>query len=300
METVTLMRTIQAEPQAVFAAFTTPDGLARWFAPTAELEVIAECELVPGGTWRVEMQHQDGDVFAVGGAIRSSDPPRFLEWSWRWEGEALASLGDTRVVVAIDREAGGSRLRVSHDGFPNEEFAGTHRDGWESSLSRLADLFAPKSPHRISTLLALHRQLFTQTMDGVSDVDLLRQPNDMTPSMLWIACQIARGRYVLATKLGLDVTFPFPAFAKTAPNYDDYPSWHEVLAYFSEVTHTVYGVLHQMDTAALRRPHGMDLPINDPTMAGLLDHAVDEEAYLLGQLSFMRMLVGYEAPNGTT
>ena len=300
METVILTRIVAADPQAVFAAFTSPVGLARWFAPTAELDVLAECEVVPGGTWRVEMRHREGGVFAVGGTIRSSDPPRFLEWSWRWEVEALAPMGDTRVIIEIDREAGGTRLRVTHDGFPNEEFADKHRAGWESSLSRLADLFAPRSPHRISALLALHRQMFTQTMAGVTDADLVRRPNDKTPNMLWIACHITRGRFALAKNIGLGVTFPFPAFAKTTADYDEFPGWHEVLAYFSEVTHTVYDTLHKMDTAALRRPHGLDLPINDSTMAGLLDHAVDEEACLLGQLSFIRMLMGYEAPYGAT
>ena len=51
MNTFTNQRTMPARPEAVFAALTTPERLARWWGPAGFSNRFAVCEVQPGGRW---------------------------------------------------------------------------------------------------------------------------------------------------------------------------------------------------------------------------------------------------------
>lgn len=53
-------RLIQASPEAIFAAFTAPDRLARWWGPSGFSNAFEVFEFKPGGTWRFVMIGPDG------------------------------------------------------------------------------------------------------------------------------------------------------------------------------------------------------------------------------------------------
>ena len=72
--TLEIKRTFQAPREKVFQAWTDPEKMNRWFSPSDEYEVSAECDPRPGGNYRVQMTHKDGNVHTVVGEYREVNP----------------------------------------------------------------------------------------------------------------------------------------------------------------------------------------------------------------------------------
>ena len=135
-----IRRQFGSKPEKIFDAWVNPEHLARWFGPTEgtrfpSLEVNAE----PGGRYRIHMQSPDGKEWVVGGEYRRVERPRFLEFTWAWEG---ADLGDseTLVTVELNEIETGTELVLTHSLFPTEEMCENHDKGWNGSFERLAKI----------------------------------------------------------------------------------------------------------------------------------------------------------------
>ena len=58
---LSLVRTIKASPEKVFAAWTEPETLKQWMAPRDDMTVaVAETGLRPGGRYRIVMRESGG------------------------------------------------------------------------------------------------------------------------------------------------------------------------------------------------------------------------------------------------
>jgi uncharacterized protein YndB with AHSA1/START domain len=122
----TLDRTYTAPPERVYAHFTDPDLMARWFCPNPDLPTTCELDVRPGGAWRVVM----GD-WVVGGRYVEVVPASRLVFTFDWEHD---DDGPTTVTVVITEEPDGTRLVLAH------EETGTdsgHHEGWVASFVRL-------------------------------------------------------------------------------------------------------------------------------------------------------------------
>ncbi|MCP1310822.1 MULTISPECIES: SRPBCC family protein [Paenibacillus] len=53
-------REFDVPQELVFRAWTTPDLLARWWGPNGFTNTFHECDIRPGGTWRLTMHGPDG------------------------------------------------------------------------------------------------------------------------------------------------------------------------------------------------------------------------------------------------
>lgn len=53
-------REFDVPQELVFRAWTTPDLLARWWGPHGFTNTFHECDIRPGGTWRLTMHGPDG------------------------------------------------------------------------------------------------------------------------------------------------------------------------------------------------------------------------------------------------
>jgi uncharacterized protein YndB with AHSA1/START domain len=107
----------------VWAALTTPERLADWFAK-------AEVDLRAGGTLRLGWNGRPQAEMR----ITVCDPPRSLAWVWR--------IGDRDTLVRFDLapEAGGCRLTLTHSGLSPRSGPGAGvRAGWHAHLEALPD-----------------------------------------------------------------------------------------------------------------------------------------------------------------
>ena len=133
-------RIVEASPEEVFAAWTDPVVLARWFGPGSMTTPDVEIDARPGGGYRFGMLDDDGSRFTVVGTFVTVDPPRRLQFTWRWEG-GVPHTFESVVTVELEPAGHATELTLVHGGFPDDAAASGYSDGWERSLPKLVALF---------------------------------------------------------------------------------------------------------------------------------------------------------------
>ena len=129
-------RSLSHPREKVFAAWTDPAQVSRWFAPSDDFTVVVD-RLNPNvnGDYRIEMRHSDGSVHIVGGRYLEVTPPSRLRFTWAWENNP--AKGDTIVTVELTSKGAGTELVLTHERFPSEESRDKHQHGWTGCLDRL-------------------------------------------------------------------------------------------------------------------------------------------------------------------
>lgn len=123
---------IAAPPATVFAFLTDPEKILSWMGTEAETEPH------PGGLYLVKGVGGRGIHHAARGAFREVVPVHRLAYSFGWEdGEEVPPGSSLIEIDLVDRE-GGTLLRMTHSGLPNEAQCAAHAKGWAHYLGRLA------------------------------------------------------------------------------------------------------------------------------------------------------------------
>jgi uncharacterized protein YndB with AHSA1/START domain len=118
-------------PATVFALWTRPELLTRWWPPRAELDLRVGgkyCFSWPEQGWELE------------GEILTLSPPEEIGFSWRWRHEpSHVSVVKVTIEPAV---GGGSVVLVRHGPYVDSpegvEQRRGHLEGWEHLLTRLA------------------------------------------------------------------------------------------------------------------------------------------------------------------
>ena len=136
---LTLHRTVKAPVETVYAAWTDPELLRRWFAPGDADVARVVAEVAVGGEFLIEMRGMDGEKWIVRGVYQEVVPNRHLVHTWCWEGSDVESL----VTVEFEPgSAGTTRLTVTHSRFALAETRDSHKLGWIGCLAKLEGLYA--------------------------------------------------------------------------------------------------------------------------------------------------------------
>src|SRR5260370_40980080 len=85
MVTLVVRKTIRAKAERLFAAWTIPAQLKRWWGPQGVKCIEAEVDLRRGGRYRIANQLPDGKNAAISGGFEVSEAPRKLGYTWRIE-----------------------------------------------------------------------------------------------------------------------------------------------------------------------------------------------------------------------
>lgn len=128
-------RTYAHPRAAVFAAFTDPERLARWWGPDGATNEFHEFDLRPGGRWRLTMQTRDGARFSMEKEFVEVDPPRLVVVSHRQTGHEFT------LRMEYEEVHGGTRLTWRTRFASEEQLAAVEEAftaGNEQNLDRLA------------------------------------------------------------------------------------------------------------------------------------------------------------------
>ncbi len=136
---LTIVRRIKAPPARVYAAWTRPELMARWWGPDGGPVLSAEADPRVGGRFRVVFQTLDGETHDCSGEYQDVEVDRKLVFTWQWitlpERQSLVSIG----FRPIDE---GTELTCTQSQFFDEAARDGHRIGWTGSFEKLEALLA--------------------------------------------------------------------------------------------------------------------------------------------------------------
>jgi len=133
-----LERLIAATPERLFALWTDPEQLVKWWGPDGYQVPDYALDVRPGGRWRTTVHAADGAIKTVSGVYRAIEKPRRLVFTWAWHGDDGARGHETEITVTFEPVPGGTRLTLVQRAFEGKEVRDRHVWGWSSSLDRLA------------------------------------------------------------------------------------------------------------------------------------------------------------------
>ena len=117
----TLTWIIYATPEEVFKALTTPKIIEEWTGDKAVLEPKVNGAFAMFGDW-------------VKGKVLAYEPGKKLSYSWKpndWNNhKAEASV----VTYLFEKDAAGTKLTLTHSGFPNIKESENHKTGWVDNV----------------------------------------------------------------------------------------------------------------------------------------------------------------------
>lgn len=128
-----LSHRLAAPPDRVWPAWTTAEGLARWWWPAWSPSIAVDLRV--GGGYRIEAGEQK---IIVEGRYLIIEPISHLRMSWVWtDGDGVGA--EEEVDVNFVPDDGGTIVRLEHTGpWTSPEPADNYRLGWTSVLARFA------------------------------------------------------------------------------------------------------------------------------------------------------------------
>jgi len=135
---LTFKRRIKAPPERVFAAWTDPQKIVRWFGrPDARVETLrAETDVRVGGRFRFSFS-TTSEYYEVGGVYREVVPGRRLVFSWAWHSTPER---ESQVTVLLQADGEGTLLTLHHEHLFDEAAREGHARGWAMGLERMETL----------------------------------------------------------------------------------------------------------------------------------------------------------------
>ena len=135
---LTIKRRLNAPPAKVYAAWTDPQMIARWFGPAGVESVEAKTDLRVGGRYHITM-HVPGDRHDVMGVYREVMPNEKLVFTWAWKSTPER---ESLVTVTFKPDGQGTLLTLLQEQFFDAEARDRHQQGWAGAIDKLEKMFA--------------------------------------------------------------------------------------------------------------------------------------------------------------
>jgi len=127
-------RVYGASVATVYAAWTDPEQVRRWMAPSDAFgPTEATMDVRVGGRYRIVMHSPEGETHRVGGVFREVVPNKKLVYTWAWE-----STPERESLVTLEFKAAGqgTELVLVHQRFADTQARDKHQEGWNDCLER--------------------------------------------------------------------------------------------------------------------------------------------------------------------
>ena len=125
-------RRLDAPPAKVYAAWTDPEKIARWFGPANAKpgSVQADIDARIGGRFRISFSTDD-EYYEVGGVYREVVPNQRLVFSWAWHSTPER---ESQVTISLKPDGDGTLLTLHHEQLFDQAARDSHERGWTGML----------------------------------------------------------------------------------------------------------------------------------------------------------------------
>ncbi len=133
---LTVSRTIDAPPEALFNAWLDPVTLARFMRPMAEMPApTVSNDPRVGGRFDILMTAGENEI-PHWGTYTEIDPHKRLAFTW----QSPFSVEGSTVTLTFKPVSGGTKVDLTHVKFPSEESRDNHEKGWTAILAMLMEI----------------------------------------------------------------------------------------------------------------------------------------------------------------
>jgi len=139
---LTITRRLLASPQKIYAAWTDPQNLIRWFAAAqAKRDSIhADLDVRVGGRYRINFtDEKSGEYHEAGGVYREVVPNAKLAFTWAWHSTPER---ESLVTIEFRPDASGTLMIFTHAQFANETARDNHERGWSKFFDTMEQVVA--------------------------------------------------------------------------------------------------------------------------------------------------------------
>jgi uncharacterized protein YndB with AHSA1/START domain len=141
---VTVSRVIEAPPERVYQAFVDPDELAQWLPPTGFSAEVHHLEPEVGGTYRMTFTGETDELAdygsTFGGTYLELVPGERIVYTDEFETSDPEMASEMTVTVTFEAVPEGTEVTARQEGIPEAIPPSDTNDGWNDSLSNLAEL----------------------------------------------------------------------------------------------------------------------------------------------------------------
>ena len=144
----------------------------------------------------------------------------------------------------------------------------------------------------------LNTRLFLNALEGVSDDEAVRRPNDRINSMSFIAAHLVDVRHYTLAYLGASSHNPLATLLRDVGSIDDVralPDIEKLRSYWREVSRELESCIAGIGDETLMSASSQSFPIDDATVLGGIQFLLHHEAYHIGQLALLRKHHGHAA-----
>jgi uncharacterized protein YndB with AHSA1/START domain len=136
---LSISRVIRAPREKVFAAWTEPAALKRWWGPGPVSCPEAHVDLREGGTYRLANLLVDGSITWISGRFERVRVPEELVYTWN---VSTVPGEPTLVRVLFLPHPDGTELVLTHERFALETVRDMHLQGWGACIDKLEAMLA--------------------------------------------------------------------------------------------------------------------------------------------------------------
>jgi uncharacterized protein YndB with AHSA1/START domain len=133
--TLVVRRRINATRETLFAAWTRPELMVRWWGPQGVVCPAAEIDLRVGGSYRIANQFPDGTLVWIAGIFEAIEPLHRLTYTWNLESQ---NGPVERVTVCFEAHGASTEVVLTHERIPDGSTRAGHERGWIGCLDSLA------------------------------------------------------------------------------------------------------------------------------------------------------------------
>jgi uncharacterized protein YndB with AHSA1/START domain len=143
--TIRLHRVLRAKPERVYRAFLDADAKAKWLPPHGFTGKVHHLDAKVGGTYRMTFTNfTTGSSHSFGGTYVELIPNERIRYTDKFEDPNLP--GEMQVTVTLKEVFCGTELHITQEGVPAVIPAEACYQGWQESLTLLAQLVDPEIP----------------------------------------------------------------------------------------------------------------------------------------------------------